>query len=182
MLPPIEFIDPGDMPENERELLVHDHDMTSTLSEYHGSVIDLHVIKKEASDDYLMRLVTLLRRAPGRPVECGAIGIHLEGLPEGLKRDILACEKPLGTVIEEHSLRYESKPQGFFRLRADAFFADVLLEPEGTLLHGRCNVLTLPRGEVLADIVEILPRAQHEVPPSVHRNGSAHRHRPPESA
>ncbi|MGI8601516.1 MAG: hypothetical protein ACR2OZ_00790 [Verrucomicrobiales bacterium] len=170
-MPAIEFVAPAVMPENERELLVHDHDMTSALEEYHQCEIGLSVIAREQSESYLMRLVVLERlRAPRIPVEFGAIGIHLEFFAGPVRRLIVAGEKPLGAVLQDEHIHYHSEPKGFFKVRADGFISTWLAESEETIIWGRCNTLMDCQGEVFADIVEILPRALAAVPGSVHRN------------
>ncbi len=168
-MPAIEFTPAADLPTNERDLLVHDHDMTSTLIEYHRSPIDLQVVRREASPDYLLRLVVLTRRELPVPVEFGAIGIRLEPFEPALRAEIEAGQKPLGGLLAEYRIDYLSQPRAYFCVAADAFIADLLAEPEGTILWGRCNALSLPDGEVFADIVEILPPALAPVPATVHR-------------
>jgi chorismate-pyruvate lyase len=158
-MPAIEFVQPAEMPATERDLLVHDRDMTSTLAGHHRSPIDLQVVRREGTPEYLLRLVVLTRRELPVPVEFGAIGIRLEALPPALRDDIEAGRKPLGALLAEHALDYVSQPRAYFKVAADAFIADLLAEPEGTMLWGRCNALSLPDGEVFADIVEILPPA-----------------------
>lgn len=170
-MPAIEFVQPDDMPATDRELLVHDRDMTSTLAAYHRSPIDLQVVRREGTPEYLLRLVVLTRRELPVPVEFGAIGIRLEALPSALREDIEAGRKPLGGLLAEHRVSYASQPRAYFRVPADAFIADLLGEPEGTMLWGRCNALTLPDGEVFADIVEILPPALAPVAGKVQRAG-----------
>lgn len=159
-MPAVQFVEPTEMPAVERGLLVHDRDMTSTLAGHHRSPIDLQVVRREGSSDYLLRLVVLTRRELPVPVEFGAIGIRLETLPPALRADIEAGRKPLGAMLAEHALGYVSRPRAYFKVPADAFIADLLAEPEGTVLWGRCNALSLPDGEVFADIVEILPPAR----------------------
>ncbi len=163
-MPAIQFVEPEAMPANERALLVHDHDMTSTLAAYHRSPIDLQVIRREMSADYMLRLVVLTRRELPVPVEFGAIGIRLEPFPPSLRAEIEAGLKPLGGLLSEYQFDYLSQPRAFFRLPADAFIADLLSEPEGTTLWGRCNALSTPDGVVFADIVEILPPALAPLP------------------
>jgi hypothetical protein len=171
-LPPIEFVEAGGMPAFERELLAHDHDMTSTLSEYHGSALGLNVIAKEETRTYLMRLVVLERRRPPRiPVEFGAIGIRLEFFSDRARELIVACQKPLGGILDEEGIHYHSQPRAFFKLSADRLIAELLAEEEGATLWGRSNTLSDCRGEVFADIVEVLPRALAAVPTSVQRRG-----------
>lgn len=163
-LPAVRFVEPSEMPSNERELLVHDRDMTSTLMAYHQSPIDLQVIRRESSADYLLRLVVLTRRELPVPVEFGAIGIRLDPFPAALRAEIEAGLKPLGGLLAEYQVAYHSQPRAYFCLPADAFIADLLSEPEGTLLWGRCNALSTEDGEVFADIVEILPPAHVPAP------------------
>jgi hypothetical protein len=170
-MPAIQLIQPHEIPANERELLVHDHDMTSTLTEYHRSPIDLQVVEKEATDDYLMRLVVLRRRGLPVPVEFGAIGIRLEAFGPALRARVCEGLRPLGGLLEEHDFPFVSAPTGFLRVTGDRFIGDLLDEAEGTILWGRCNSLSTPDGLVFADIVEILPPAVEPVPPTVHRNG-----------
>ncbi len=169
MLPAIEFVPPSALPVNERELLVHDHDMTSTLIAYHQSPVDLQVVRREMSASYLLRLVVLTRRELPVPVEFGAIGIHLDPFEPALRAEIEEGRKPLGGLLAEYQIRYLSQPGAYFCLPADGFIADLLAEPEGTMLWGRCNTLSMPDGEVFADIVEILPPALRAVPATVHR-------------
>ncbi|MFN0128403.1 MAG: hypothetical protein ACKV19_17150 [Verrucomicrobiales bacterium] len=171
-LPAVRFVDPSEMPSDERELLVHGRDMTSTLMAYHQSPIDLQVIRRESSADYLLRLVVLTRRELPVPVEFGAIGIRLAPFPAALRVEIEAGLKPLGGLLSEYQVAYHSQPRAYFCLPADALIADLLSEPEGTLLWGRCNALSTHDGEVFADIVEILPPAHAPVPRSGNgRNG-----------
>jgi hypothetical protein len=170
-MPAIRLVPPGELPPNERELLVHDHDMTSTLTEYHRSPIDLQVVEIEATDDYLMRLVVLRRRGLPVPVEFGAIGIRLEAFAPALRAQVREGLRPLGGLLEAHQFPFVSAPTGFLRVEADAFIADLLDEPVGAVLWGRCNSLSTPDGVIFADIVEILPPAVDPVPATVHRNG-----------
>lgn len=168
-MPAIEFVEPPVMPANERELLVHDHDMTSALMEYHRSPIDLQVVRREATDDYVLRLVVLTRRELPVPVEFGAIGIRLDVFEPAMRAEVLDGRKPLGGLLAEYRVSYLSQPRAYFRVAADAFISGLLEEPEGTCLWGRCNALMTEDGEVFADIVEILPPALAPVPPTVHR-------------
>lgn len=161
-LPPITFMEGAQLPRQERELLVHDRDMTSTLSRFHRSELDLQVLEKQSSPDYLLRLVLLTKRELPVPVEFGAIGIRLEALPPALREKIQEGRVPLGGLLSQFQIRYESAPQAFFQIAVDAFIAERLLEPVGSLLCGRCNTLMLPNGEVFADIVEIVPPASVE--------------------
>lgn len=156
-LPEIRFVDGAEIPEPERTLLVHDTDMTPTLTEYHDSELILRVIQKEGSDDYLLRLVDLVTAGEKKIVEFGAIGIRLESLPDRVRKLIRECVHPLGGILNEEAVPHSGKPSAYFEVKADALISESLREPLGATLYGRCNQLMDKDKLVLADVVEILP-------------------------
>jgi len=157
VLPPIRFLEPRSIPEPDRSLLVHDRDMTPTLAAHHGSELRLEVLDLERSDNYLLRLVILRRKDNLKPVECGAIGIHLDGFPPAARDLVLAGVVPLGAILAQENVPHQGAPRGFFDVVADDLIAHALGQRPGDILHGRCNELSYPDGEAFADIVEILP-------------------------
>jgi hypothetical protein len=157
-LPQIRFLDPNAVPEPDRTLLVHERDMTPTLIAHHGCPLRLEVLDLERSENYLLRLVILRRRDNLRPVECGAIAIHLDRFPAVARDLVLEGVVPLGAVLEQQAVPHQGAPRGFFAVKADDLIAHALGQRPGDLLHGRCNELSFPDGEAFADIVEILPR------------------------
>ena len=158
-LPEIEWIEGADVPEPERSLLVHERDMTSTLARFHGAPLELEVLARELSSDYLMRMVVLRSRDTGAPVEFGAIGIRLEAFEGPIREQIATGMAPLGGLLEKHNLDYRSCPRGYFSLIADRRIGHALGEHDGLRLYGRSNELTDADGIVFADIVEVLPRS-----------------------
>lgn len=156
-LPDLEFIEGTDMPEPSRHLLVHQSDMTPRLRDFHRTVPQLTVVAVEKTEDFVMREVILTDQTRTRPIEYGAIGIHLDAMPEHVKTMIRDGGAPLGAILEAEGIPHASAPTGYFRLFADARMAGLLNTTPGSILHGRCNVLTYPDGSTLADIVEVLP-------------------------
>lgn len=154
-LPRLEFIDGASMPEPQHHLLVHQSDMTPRLREYHGSAPQLTVVTEEHTPEYVIREVALT--CEGRPVEYGAIGIHLEGFPPHVKTMIREGAAPLGAILESEGIPHTSAPTGYFCLEADAHMARLLGTAPGAPLFGRCNVLSHADGTAFADIVEVLP-------------------------
>lgn len=157
--PKTAFVDPAQLPDHERWLLAHDSDMTSRLREFHGSEIDLDVHARQRLGHYLVRASVLTRRKDGIPVEFGAIGIHLDTLPDAARALVLAGRVPLGGILEKEKVPFTSHPAGFFRITIDSRLAELLGATSGQVLYGRCNQLCHPDGRVLADVVEVLPRA-----------------------
>jgi chorismate-pyruvate lyase len=156
--PKVTFVQPEELPEHERWLLVHDTDMTLRLREGHGCEIDLDVHARGRIGNYLVRASVLTRRTDGRPVEFGAIGIHLDVLPEAAQQLVLEGRVPFGAILERYEVPHTSHPRGFFRISVDSRLAELLGATSGQILFGRCNELRHASGKPLADVVEVLPR------------------------
>lgn len=153
----IEAIEPALIPEPHRSLLVHDSDMTPTLSAWWDLPIALRPLLVLRDGDLLHRQVVLTAGAQRIPVEAGAIRIHLNRFPPAALPVILRGRQPLGAVLSEYRIPHVSDPQGFFRLPANRFLKEVFQDPRDQTLYGRCNRLSDAAGKTLAEVVEILP-------------------------
>ncbi|MCB1226041.1 MAG: hypothetical protein KDK99_09555 [Verrucomicrobiales bacterium] len=162
--PKVTFVHGSELPEEERKLLVHDRDMTPWLRDYHGCEIDLDVHARARVGNYVVRASVLTRRTDGRPVEFGAIGIHLNFLPPAAQEAVVEGRVPFGAILEQHGVRHSSHPRAFFRISVDARLAELLGATSGQVLFGRCNELRCADGSVLADVVEVLPRNPQPTP------------------
>lgn len=156
--PRVTFVEPGDLAEQERSLLVHQMDMTPRLRDFHGCEIDLNVAARARIGNYLVRASVLHRSSDGMPVEFGAIGIHLDLLPGEAQELVLHGRVPFGAILEQFGVPHTSHPRGYFRISVDARLAELLGAVSGQMLFGRCNELRHGSGRVLADVVEVLPR------------------------
>jgi chorismate-pyruvate lyase len=156
-LPPLDQVDGQAVPEPYRTLLVHDHDMTSTLETFYHATVHLRLLSREQKGDEYFREVLLVLEGSERPVEFGAIQIHLGRFPEAARQDILEERYPLGRVLKDHSIPYVSRPGAFLRMASDKMINSVLNLQGAHVLYGRRNTLSNPAGEPLAQIVEILP-------------------------
>lgn len=156
-LPPLDQIDGGAMPEPYKSLLVHDRDMTSTLENFHGAGVHLRLLGRENRGEDYFREVLLVLDGSEKPVEFGAIQIHLARFPEPARRQILEERYPLGHVIKDHNIPFLSRPQAFLRIASDKLINELLGLHGAHVLYGRRNTLLTPAGDSLAEIVEILP-------------------------
>jgi len=156
-MPEIIEIAASEIPQPQRDLLVHRRDMTTTLQTFHGARTHLRLLRTEAGSGIYQREVVLALDGSERPVEFGASSIHLDRLPPDVQQEIVLAERPLGGLLLEHGVEFVSRPKAFIRVEADTLIGRAL-ELEGIdPLFGRCNALLTPQGDVLADIVEILP-------------------------
>lgn len=162
MVPAASLLDGKDVPEPYRTLLVHDRDMTPTLEAYHGDRIHLRTIGRRLDGDALSRLVVLTTNQALKPVEFGAIVIHLEQFPAAAREVLLGCRVPLGTVLAEFGIEHYSRPSAFLRVNADPLINGSLDTVGTDFRYGRRNVLRKLSGESLADVIEILPPASGE--------------------
>jgi len=163
-LPPLDAVDGASVPEPYKSLLVHERDMTSTLETFHGGPVALRVLGREQRGDVYYREVVLVVEASQKPVEFGAIKIHLNRFPESARHKVLQEHWPLGRILREEGMEFESRPRGYLRLASDHLIAGLLKLHGAVLLYGRRNTLFNPEGDPLAEIVEILPPVAGEIP------------------
>lgn len=153
----MEVVHSSDIPPPIHQVLVHNSDMTSKLSFFYQGEIRIHALHKEFKEPYLLREVILKKEENNQPVEYGAIQIDLSNLPEAAQAKILEFRTPFGAILKQFDVLYKSKPTLFFKVLADSYLIDLLQIKEQQWLFGRSNVLMKDNGEVLADVVEILP-------------------------
>ena len=151
------MVEPGEVPEPYHALLVHQNDMTPTLAAYFGEKINLRVFERERLGDCFRRHIVLEGAQSGRPVEYGAIRIHLDALSETARRQVIECRTPLGAILNSQGVGHRSCPGGFFRIRSNPLIDRVLALDGPAGLYGRCNCLTNGIGQTIAEVVEILP-------------------------
>ena len=160
-LPPLEFneAEGDDLPQPQRHLLVHSRDMTTRLERYHRTSITLKTLYIAQEPHSYFREVLLIDDNTGKPVEYGAIEIHLEVFPEELRQQILEGHKPLGGILVDNDFPFISETQSYFSVQSDKHIQKQLELSGKVTLHGRANLLCTADGETIANIVEILPNA-----------------------
>ena len=154
-------VEPYEMPEQARSLLVHERDMTGTLASFYDSPISLRTLSIHRDDHHLYRRV-LLETRDGATVEFGAIRIYLDRFEGEALQAVLSCSTPLGQILTDNAFDFRCDLQGFFRLRSDVELENLFgLEETGTL-YGRANHLETRDGRPIADVIEILPPGGEE--------------------
>ncbi len=156
-LPAIERVEGSVIPQPYRDLLVHDRDMTPTLEAFHGELIHLRVMSRDAPSGILFREVVLVTTASAKPVEFGAIRIRLDGFGASAREMIREGLLPLGTILKRENVPHLSDPQRYLRVEPDQVVAQALELDGREPLYGRHNLISGEDGRVLAEMVEILP-------------------------
>jgi chorismate-pyruvate lyase len=156
-LPPLQQIDGEELPEPYKRLLVHSHDMTSTLENYHKEVIHVRVLSSRQQGDDYFREVVLCTESESKPVEFGAIKINLALFPVKARQLIHQEHWPLGRILRDYGLSYSSWPKAFLKVASDRLINSALNLKGANVLYGRRNTLLNAKEQPLAEIVEILP-------------------------
>ena len=152
----VEFIEPAQMPEPYRTLLVHDGDMTSRLEHLYGDTLVLRCLSCEASPETYRREVVLTVEQSRLTVEYGAIEIQLQAFEGELRALIEEARLPLGGLLNRFGVYCRSRPRAFIRLGADPAMRSCFELPHAPCFYGRCNELLSADGVLLAQIVELL--------------------------
>jgi len=168
--PAVEQIGGETMPQPYRRLLVHDNDMTPTLEAYCGNRIHLRRLDWREAEDALYRQVVLVVNGEQRPIEFGAIKIHLHRFEDEPRQLILEGHRPLGRILHEYAIPHYSRPTGFFRIGSDPVIEEAFGMAGSRTLYGRHNVLRDTDDRPLAEVVEILPPLPED---GTAENGSA---------
>ncbi|MEO7298061.1 MAG: hypothetical protein ABI042_05735 [Verrucomicrobiota bacterium] len=157
VLPVIGRVNPNEIPEPYKSLLVHDGDMTSRLESFHGAEIHIELLARHTHENEYFREVVLTLNGEKKPVEFGAIKIILDLFPHDAQKEILKEHRPLGHILKQFNIAHSSRPKSFLTLSSDDFINRALKLTGAHSLYGRRNTLVDPWDRPLAEIVEILP-------------------------
>jgi len=95
---------PDQLPTDYCTLLAHTGHMTVTLEAFHGSLVDVRVLREELDDASYSREILLTRQSDGVVVQYGIVRIWLTDLPAEVRQEIEARQTPLGRVLIRHGL------------------------------------------------------------------------------
>ena len=155
-LPGVKKIDPDTIPLPYRSLLVHQIDMTLTLERHFGERVMLRPLATFTSGPWYFRRVLLAQEYTGRPVEMGAIRIKVGAFSDRIRRQILKNDIPLGRILRDGGVKYESRPKAFLSVTPNPEMMGVFWMREPRTLYGRRTEM-IRDGVKIGDIVEVLP-------------------------
>ena len=153
------WCEPSEIPDPYRELLVHEVDMTSTLERHHEEAMILEVLTDGRVGSHYFREVVLRGVETGTAAEFGLIEIEIDRFPENLRESILSGKKPLGGILNESGLGYQSRPLGYFSVAREHLPPKLSLLGGNTTFYGRLNQLLGADSGCLARILEIIPNS-----------------------
>ena len=156
--PDVKPIEPDDIPLPYRSLLVHTADMTLTLERHFGGPVTLRPLSTFIRGAWYFRRVLLAQEYTGRPVEMGAIRIRIDAFSQRVRQQILQNRIPLGRLLCDSHVRYESRPKVFLAVTPNPEMMGLFWMREPRTLYGRRTEM-IHGGSRIGDIVEILPLA-----------------------
>jgi chorismate-pyruvate lyase len=156
--PGVQAIAPDDIPLPYRSLLVHANAMTLTLERHFGGRVSLRPLSTFLEGSSYFRRVLLVQESSGRPVEMGAIRIQVDAFSERIRRQILENEIPIGRLLRDEGVQYESRPKALLAVTPNSEMMGVFWMPEPRTLYGRRTEM-IHEGSKIGDIVEVLPLA-----------------------
>lgn len=152
---PVEPLESAALPAPYRSLLDHQRDMTGTLEGFFGGPIALRPLEMRCEGGLCLRRVVLEKE--GRPVEYGAIRIHLDPFTPRARERILAGSVPLGAILRDEGVDHHCRARGFFAVAAERLLPAGFVTAGAERLFGRVALLSNAAGDVLAEVVEVLP-------------------------
>jgi chorismate-pyruvate lyase len=154
--PAVKRITADRIPSPYKSLLVHQNEMTSTLERHFGGRVTVRVLASFTKGRSYFRRVLLALESTGRPVSMGAVRLRLGVFGPAIRARILGEKVPLGRILSDARIPYESRPTAFLGVIPNAEMMGVFWMPAPRTIYGRRTQITVA-GERIGDIVEILP-------------------------
>jgi len=136
-----EPIEPDQMPEPYRGLLVHELHMTVTVEAHHGSLVDVQVLETRTHDDSYSRKILLALKSNGRIVLFGLVRIHLNYCSQVVRDEILSEKTPLGRILINHDVLRRIEPTGFLKVNPGPELMRWFGLSEPTPAYGRTAII-----------------------------------------
>ncbi|MCI0682898.1 MAG: hypothetical protein L0Y71_12415 [Gemmataceae bacterium] len=111
-----EIIAADQVPQPYHKLLVHEHHMTVTVEEHHGSLVDVRVLERVHEGDTYARKILLALQSTGRIVQFGLVRIHFQYCSVAVREEIVAAQTPLGRILIDHNVLRRIEPTAFLRI------------------------------------------------------------------
>lgn len=91
-------------PEPYKRLLVHEHHMTVTMEDYHGTSVNVRVLARKLDGDIYARKILLERTDNARIVQFGIVRFNLSYVTAPVREEILREHTPLGRILINYNV------------------------------------------------------------------------------
>lgn len=142
------------VPDPYRSLLAHEHHMTVTMEQFHGSMVQLEVLQERHETASYAREIILRSLETERPVQYGIVRIHWAYLPKAARQPIEQHAAPLGRILIEQNVLRQVRLTQLWHIAPSAWLQRVLLPCYVGELYGRTAML-LCDGAPAIELLEI---------------------------
>ncbi len=153
----VEHIPSAVTPEPYKTMLVHDHHMTVTMEEYHGTSVDVRVLASRETGDIYARQILLLKHGTDIPVQYGIVRFNFAYVTDEVRQEILSGQIPLGRVLITHNVLRHIDLAAILQFTAGPGLAEALQMPVGAKTYGRLATIFCNH-QPAVDLLEISAR------------------------
>ena len=160
-VPKCSEIEPSDVPQPYRDLLVHDGHMTVTLEDHHGSRVRVEPYSVHQQGDLYGRLLDLRSEHSGEVVMTGILLFNLSICSPEVRELIIGEQVPLGRILIEHKILRRLTSETFLRVESQDPLVSRFELPSPATAYGRLATIFY-EGQPAVDLLEIVrpqPRA-----------------------
>ena len=150
-----DIISADQMPQPYHDLLVHEHHMTVTVEQHHGSLVDVKVLERRHDGDSYARKILLALKSDGRIVMFGLVRIWLNYCSPEVRTEIVAEKTPLGRILIEHNVLRRIEPTDYLKVTPAAEMMGWFGLPAPTPAYGRLALIHCD-GQPAIELLEIV--------------------------
>lgn len=154
-------VQPSEMSEVYRRLLVHTNHMTPTLQDFHGEAVELRVLAYHDDDRWYHRKILLTTGGGRWPVEFGLVRLDLSALPDSVRKAVLERRQPLGDILIANGVMTEVEPRWYLRFAAGHPVVGYLAPASGGACFGRVATIHCD-GRAAMELLEVVTDARAE--------------------
>ncbi len=147
--------EPSQMTELARQLLAHSSHMTVTLEAFHGSAVEVEVLRRSRRGDLYCREIILRRTSDRRVVLFGIVKLFVGGLSESVKEAIYSERVPLGRILIENDVLREVHCEELYEIECGRELARLFDSPVRSVTYGRTACMLI-EGEPALELLEVI--------------------------
>ncbi len=131
----------AEMPTVYQRLLAHNHHMTVTVEQRHGSLVDVRVLATKVKPPYYARKIVLTRQSDGRVVQFGIMRVDFSFFAEEVRREIESQTTPLGRILIRHNVLREIELYKLWRVAPGDDLRQLFAAADGAVTFGRTALI-----------------------------------------
>ncbi|MEX2176990.1 MAG: hypothetical protein WD872_21690 [Pirellulaceae bacterium] len=142
-------------PQPFRQLLAHHEHMTVSVEKFHESPVDVEVLAARRDGDFYSRKILLRRQSDRAVVLFGIPRLNLQLLDDGVRREILGQQSPLGRVLIEHNVLREVQLASLYAIQPGPDLGRMFGLGQSDVVYGRTAFIYLD-GYLAIELLEIV--------------------------